>query len=417
MVWSIKYRHKVLNEKIETRLKEMLLEVAEDKGFIIYRKIKNSIHYTKRKIQQNIHVIANLEKDLSSNIVRMCFGKKELFQKQFELEKNNYKDYQEWLKDWREARSNQCFFLGSADESYGNMNCQYDKKNTLKIKTAPALEERYGKYIEVPDVYFKYGQDKIDYCKESYENITPTYNTKKYYNGALSHRFCRKEHGWYLHTSLYLIEADVKTDSRLGGIGIDFNVNFVSATFVDRFGNPIDELNLKYYMYGKNTNQITAKLGDLCKELCDLSLYYKVPIYIEDLSFENAKKYVDKGKKYNRMINSFPYSKFRDMLNQRALKCGLDVIPVNPSYTSIIGQFKFMKKYGLSSHGAAAAAIARRGMNFKTEKVDFKFKNLVYNSRPNTNKNIDNYKMWMNLSSIVKKNMKFEDRIKMLYTT
>lgn len=381
-----------------------------------YKKIKNNIHYTKRKIKQCEDSIKILEKDLDNNIIRMCFGEKELFQKQFELQKNNYKNHEEWLKDWREARSNQSFFLGSSDESYGNMNCQYNKNNLLKIKTAPFLEKRYGKYIEVSDVYFKYGQEKIDYCKEPYENITPTYNIKKYYNGALNHRFCRKEHGWYLHTSIDIKKTDIKTDSRLGGIGIDFNVNFVAVAFVDRFGNPIDELNLKYYMYGKNTNQITAKLGELCKELCELSLYYKVPMYIEDLSFDNAKKYIDKGKKYNRMINSFPYSKFRDMLSQRALKCGSDVVAVNPAYTSIIGQFKFMKKYGLSSHSAAAAAIARRGMNFKTEKIDLKYKNLVYNSRPNTSKNLDNYKMWIKLSSIIKKNMKFEERIKMLYT-
>ena len=36
MVWSVKYRRKVLNEKIEARLKEILLETAEEKGFVIY---------------------------------------------------------------------------------------------------------------------------------------------------------------------------------------------------------------------------------------------------------------------------------------------------------------------------------------------------------------------------------------------
>ena len=36
MVWSVKYRRKVLNEKIEARLKEILLETAEEKGFVIH---------------------------------------------------------------------------------------------------------------------------------------------------------------------------------------------------------------------------------------------------------------------------------------------------------------------------------------------------------------------------------------------
>ena len=380
-----------------------------------YKAIKNSIHYTKRKIQKYKHVISKLEKDFENDIVRMCFGGKELFKKQFNFNENNYKNHSEWYQEWHDSRSNQCFFLGSSDESFGNQVCQLDKDNILKIKTAPILEERYGKYIIIPNVKFKYGQDKIDYCKESYINTTPTYNEKRYFNGALSHRFCRTKFGWYLHTSADVEESKIKTDNRLGGIGLDFNVNFVSLAFVDRFGNPIDEIKLNYHMYGKTTNQITAKLGELCKEVCDFGLYYGVPIYVEDLCFKNAKKNLDKNKKYNRMLSGFPYAKFRDLLSQRSKKSGVEIVFVNPAYTSIIGQFKFMKKYGFSSHGSAACMIARKGMKFKTEKLDKKYKNLVFTNKPNLNKNLNNYKMWMNLSSIIKKNMTFNERISMLY--
>ena len=36
IVWSTKYRRKVLNSKIESRLKEILLQVSHDKDFIIH---------------------------------------------------------------------------------------------------------------------------------------------------------------------------------------------------------------------------------------------------------------------------------------------------------------------------------------------------------------------------------------------
>lgn len=423
---------KVTLDKLKVRLDDLILEkttvfeklsslkmndIKFEKTQSKYKSIKNSIHYTKRKIQKYTHIISKLEKDFENQIVRMCFGGKDFFQKQFNLSENGYKNHAEWYADWQMSRSNQCFFLGSSDESFGNQICQYDKNNTLKIKTAPIFEERYGKYIVIPHIYFKYGQEKIDYCKESFINITPTYNVKKYYNGALSHRFCKTKFGWYLHTSADVEEAEIKTDARIGSIGLDFNVNFVSVTFVDRFGNPLDELTLKYCMYGKTSNQITSKLGDLCKEICSMGLYYGVPIYVEDLCFKNAKRNVDKGKKYNRMINSFPYAKFRDMLIQRSLKDGVQIIFVNPAFTSIIGQFKFMKKYGLSSHGSAACMIARKGMGYKAEKMNIKYKRLVFAKIPNLNNNIDNYKMWMNLSSTVKKNMKFSERISMLYNS
>lgn len=380
-----------------------------------YRAIKNSIHYTKRKIQKYKHRIAKIQDDKKNKIVRVCFGSKELFQKQFNLKENGYKNHSEWYYDWKSKRSNQCFFLSSCDEAFGNSNCQYSKDNNLKIKTAPALEERYGKYIELNDVNFKYGQENIDNCKESYFDYSPSYNKVKYYNGALNHRFIHTKYGWYLHTSCDVNEPEIITDSRLGGIGLDFNVNFVAVSFVDRFGNPLDELNLKYHMYGKNSTQIDAKLGDLSKELCDLALYYQIPIYIEDLCFAKAKGIIDKDKHYKRMINSFPYAKFRKFLEQRCKKDGIEVKTVNPSFTSIIGQFKFMKKYGLSSHGSAACAIARKGMKFKTENIPRNYKSVVFGTNPSLNKNIDNYKIWSKLSYIIKKNMNFEDRIKMLY--
>ena len=36
IVWSTKYRRKVLNSKIETRLKEILIKVSKEKEFIIH---------------------------------------------------------------------------------------------------------------------------------------------------------------------------------------------------------------------------------------------------------------------------------------------------------------------------------------------------------------------------------------------
>ena len=44
---------------------------------------------------------------------------------------------------------------------------------------------------------------------------------------------------------------------------------------------------------------------------------------------------------------------------------GIELISVNPAYTSQIGHHKFMKKYGISSHESAALVIGRRCLGFK----------------------------------------------------
>ena len=56
------------------------------------------------------------------------------------------------------------------------------------------------------------------------------------------------------------------------------------------------------------------------------------------------------------------------------MRLGFRVKKVNPAYTSVIGRFKYMKKYGLSVHESAALVIGRRGLGYR-ERVP---KELVY---------------------------------------
>ncbi|MCY7381848.1 MAG: hypothetical protein LH628_04510, partial [Microcoleus sp. CAN_BIN18] len=52
------------------------------------------------------------------------------------------------------------------------------------------------------------------------------------------------------------------------------------------------------------------------------------------------------------------YKQLKSILSNR----GIELITVNPAFTSIIGLFKYLKMYGLASDEAAALVIARRGM-------------------------------------------------------
>ena len=49
---------------------------------------------------------------------------------------------------------------------------------------------------------------------------------------------------------------------------------------------------------------------------------------------------------------------------RRALRNGFQVKKVNPAYTSVIGRFKYSKKYGLNVHEAASFVIGRRGLSY-----------------------------------------------------
>ena len=43
MVWSVKYRRKILNSEIEKYRKELVQQIAEDKGFTVHEQVAKRI--------------------------------------------------------------------------------------------------------------------------------------------------------------------------------------------------------------------------------------------------------------------------------------------------------------------------------------------------------------------------------------
>ena len=62
-----------------------------------------------------------------------------------------------------------------------------------------------------------------------------------------------------------------------------------------------------------------------------------------------------------RMPSSLAYNKIKQQIHSAAYRSGIEVIEINPAYTSTIGAVNYGKSYGISIHQGAALAIARRG--------------------------------------------------------
>ena len=69
------------------------------------------------------------------------------------------------------------------------------------------------------------------------------------------------------------------------------------------------------------------------------------------------------------MLSSFAYSRIQETIRARCYDQGIEVIAVNPAYTSRIGEAKYQERYGLTVHQSAAMVIARRGMNLCERRV------------------------------------------------
>ena len=84
------------------------------------------------------------------------------------------------------------------------------------------------------------------------------------------------------------------------------------------------------------------------------------PVVIERLDFKRKKAQLEgESRGYSRMLSSFSYGKIKAYFISRGYRQGVGY-QVNPAYSSVIGRVKFMERYGLTVHQAAALALARR---------------------------------------------------------
>ncbi|MFQ5979689.1 MAG: hypothetical protein ACE5OZ_16290 [Candidatus Heimdallarchaeota archaeon] len=95
---------------------------------------------------------------------------------------------------------------------------------------------------------------------------------------------------------------------------------------------------------------------------------------IEDLQFS---KRFGACRQFNRVKANFVYRQLLTTIYAQALKKDLAMKEVNPAFTSIIGDFKYARMYGLNGHQAAALVIGRRGLGFSEKLHGYAHHSLV----------------------------------------
>lgn len=183
----------------------------------------------------------------------------------------------------------------------------------------------------------------------------------------LTARILRRGGKWYLQVIITWtrLPDDERTKIIYGAIGLDYNDGFIEESETDPFGNLIyqEHIPLDHHGMGnKAESEIQQKIAALVKQALDK----KKPIIVEDLNFKKTKAKTQSGsnKKYNQMIHAFDYSRYKDLLSNAAYRNNVELIYVNPAYTSSIGISKYQDKKKLNRHQAASYVIARKGQNY-----------------------------------------------------
>ena len=357
-VQSIKERRKgLISEsnariaKAEKVIKRLAGRIDRAPKALDIKKRRYQLHQKRRRLAIMKCRHERMVTDHQSGVVRLCFGSRKLFNQQFHPEKSGFSSHSEWQSAWRSARNNQFYVLGSKDGTGGCQGCVATKTKTgyqLRLRLPDALTGD-SKFVEIP-MTLKYGAEVLDAALAGEQ--------------AISYRFLRDVRGWrvFLTTEARIVKP--VTDWKLGAFGLDINARHLSVMETDRFGNKIGSFDLPLCTDGLSAHQAAAMIGDTVKELVERIRESGKPLVVEDLEFSKKKselEYADP--KYARMLSAFAYQKVISVIKAHCYDAGIEVKTVNPAYTSVIGRYKFMHRYGLSVHQVAALVIARRGLN------------------------------------------------------
>ena len=331
---------------------------------------RHRVHQKTRRLDNLRSRLARVEADAAAGLVRLCFGGRKLWRKQHHLEANGYASHEEWRAGWRAARDGEFFVLGSRDETGGCQLCvaAIADDGSLTLRMPDCLAGQHGKYVVIEGVKFAYGhgqalaalQANLEFAecrRRDGERATRATSLGQ----AISYRFKRDEKGWRVFVTTGLAPVPAVTDRRLGAIGVDLNAGHLAVAETDASGNYLRAWRVPLVTYGRSSHQAEALIGDAVAGVVEHARQAGKPVVIERLDFKQKKAALEgESRRYSRMLSGFSYGKVKACFISRGHRNGVEVFQVNPAFSSVIGRVKFMERYGLTVHQAAALALARR---------------------------------------------------------
>ncbi len=349
-----KYKLEKISEELEKLIPILLdLKLQAEKNDIQdltkYRNLKTKIAFMKIRKDKLINKINSLNYQIENNKFKITFGTKKLFRQN--------------LEEFLNKRDNQIIFVGSKEEKGCNSTFQLkyiSKINQFIIKIRKDFKYKNEK-----------GENRYVYGKCFFNNYkNKLKETLKSQNSPLTYRIIKRNNQYYLQCIFEINNNNnlSLTRNTYGTIGIDFNKGFVAISQINKYGHLVKTDKMTYRF--KNGNKTKNDLLLIINKLTKLAINTGKDIVVEDLNFLKTKSKATKGKskkgkKYNKMIHSLAYKMFLDKAEQICNRKNVELIKVNPAWTSWIAKNKFCDKMKLNVHTGASFVIARRGMDIK----------------------------------------------------
>lgn len=331
-----------------------------------------------RRVQHLRAELAQAEQDRAAGRVRVAEGGKRLAHVRHHLDAAGLTEDQ-WREKWDTARY-RITANGSPDEPFGNLTITVTPDGQVSIRLPKPLEHLatgpQGRYrLSGRAVFAHRGQEWEDRITGG---MSVSYTLTR--QPGRSGRYLTAS--WAVPAVPYWVG---RNDAEAGGdvyatgpvIGVDLNDGHLAVRRLDEYGNPVGAPEHIDIDLTGSTSRRDAQVRHAITQLIGYAHRFGIAtIAIEDLDFADARTVGretlgrgKRGKRFRATVSGIPTAVFRNRLAAMATAAGIDLLAVNPAYSSIWGDQHWQRPYpNVTRHQAAATVIGRRAQGYSARR-------------------------------------------------
>jgi IS605 OrfB family transposase len=291
----------------------------------------------------------------------VVFGGKRLFEK---LCKNHLtgKARERLKKQWKELRQGTLISIGSKSDRGNRLTRFEDLNRQLHLRiTTGNREFIYAKVLREPS-------NNKDKWLIFMAMLLESWQTKNYFAYTLELKL--RDGEVYGSVSFELPTPEVKYTKENGVIAIDTNASPIHLAIaeVSKTRELVSYQTISLHqLLGLSQNSKDHQEWILAHQLLDLAIQKGKAIAIENLKKLKKGMRGDGKAKLRKRLHHWNAKKFLQKLRRVAMIRGVEVIEVNPAYTSVIGMLKYAPQLSIDKDIAGAYVIGRRALGFRED--------------------------------------------------
>jgi IS605 OrfB family transposase len=338
-------------------LKELEKEKAKNTHSQIYHRLRQLFPELPTKyIDSAIYKAKQYPTDKS-----VVFGGKRLFEK---LCKNHLmgKERERLKKQWKEQRQGTLISIGSKVDKGNRLTRFEDLNGQLHLRiTTINREFIYAKVLREPS-------NSKDKWITFMAMLLESWQTQNYFAYTIELKL--RDGEVYGSVSFEIPTPKVRYTKENGVIAIDTNASPIHLAIaeVSKTGELLSYQTISlHHFLGLSQNSKDHQEWILAHKIVDLAIQKNKAIAIENLKKLKRGVRGDGKAELRKRLHNWNAKKFLQKLKRVAMIKGVEIVEVNPAYTSVIGMLKYAPQLSIDKDIAGAYVIGRRALGFKED--------------------------------------------------